>query len=183
MEMRYGIEGHRAVVLQSIKWLHSLDRRQSKKVLGKAAGARLPRVSFSHSFQEPICVGGRRCEIRHVLSSMLLNMEKRVAISPARSADGATRLNPGVQDSQLKSKAYRRYAAGVERALGLFDSALQEWADYIAFLGRLQKALQAQPNDISVIPDKRTVARRLAQCLNPSLPSGVHQKTLELYDS
>jgi hypothetical protein len=182
MEMRYGIEGHRAVVLQSIKWLHSLDRRQSKKVLGKAAGARLPRVSFSHSFQEPICVGGRRCEIRHVLSSMLLNMEKRVAISPARSADGATRLNPGVQDSQLKSKAYRRYAAGVERALGLFDSALQEWADYIAFLGRLQKALQAQPNDISVIPDKRTVARRLAQCLNPSLPSGVHQKTLELYD-
>ena len=110
------------------------------------------------------------------------NAEKRPAISPARSADGATRRSPGVQDPQLKSKSYRRYAAGVDRALGLFDSALQEWADYIAFLGRLQKALQAQPSDINVIPDKRTVARRLAQCLNPSLPSGVHQKTLELYD-
>jgi hypothetical protein len=110
---------------------------------------------------------------------MLPNAENRPAISPARSADGATRRSP---DPQLKSKSYRRYAAGVDRALGLFDSALQEWADYIAFLGRLQKALQAQPSDINVIPDKRTVARRLAQCLNPSLPSGVHQKTLELYD-
>jgi hypothetical protein len=113
---------------------------------------------------------------------MLLNTEKRVATSPARSPDAATRRTPGLQDPQLKSKAYRRYAAGVERALGLFDSALQEWADYIAFLGRLQKALQAQPGDINLIPDKRTVARRLAQCLNPTLPSGVHQKTLELYD-
>jgi hypothetical protein len=25
------------------------------------------------------------------------------------------------------------------------------------------------------------VAKRLAQCLNPALPSGVHQKTLEVY--
>jgi hypothetical protein len=112
---------------------------------------------------------------------MLLNTEKRAAVSPARSANGATRTAPGPQDHQLNTKAYRRYAAGVERALGLFDSALQEWADYIAFLGRLQKALQAQPSDISVIPDKRTVARRLAQCLNPALPSGVHQKALEVY--
>jgi hypothetical protein len=120
--------------------------------------------------------------IRDVPTSMLPNQEKRPAISPVRSADGATRRNTGVQDPQLKSKSYRRYAAGVDRALGLFDSALQEWADYIAFLGRLQKALQAQPSDINIIPDKRTVARRLAQCLNPSLPSGVHQKTLELYD-
>jgi len=38
-----------------------------------------------------------------------------------------------------KDKSYRRYAAGVERALSLFDTALQEWADYISFLGRLLK--------------------------------------------
>ena len=113
---------------------------------------------------------------------MLPNTEKRLATSPARPADDPTRRTPGVQDPSLKTKPYRRYAAGVERALGLFDSALQEWADYIAFLGRLQKALQAQPSDVNIIPEKRTVAKRLAQCLNPSLPSGVHQKTLELYD-
>jgi DNA polymerase III psi subunit len=33
-----------------------------------------------------------------------------------------------------------------------------------------------------VIPSKSIVARRLAQCLNPSLPSGVHQKALEVYN-
>lgn len=38
-----------------------------------------------------------------------------------------------------KDKVYRRYASGIERALSLFDTALQEWADYISFLGRLHK--------------------------------------------
>jgi hypothetical protein len=38
-----------------------------------------------------------------------------------------------------KDKGFRRYAAGVERALALWDTAQQEWADYISFLGRLLK--------------------------------------------
>ena len=38
-----------------------------------------------------------------------------------------------------KDKNYRRYASSVERALSLFDNALQEWADYISFLSRLLK--------------------------------------------
>ncbi|KAI9834967.1 MAG: hypothetical protein M1819_002690 [Sarea resinae] len=80
-----------------------------------------------------------------------------------------------------KDKSYRRYASGIERALSLFDTALQEWADYISFLGRLLKALQAHPSTVAVVPHKATVAKRLAQCLNPSLPSGVHQKALEVY--
>lgn len=42
-------------------------------------------------------------------------------------------------EALLKDKSFRRYASGVERALSLFDTALQEWADYISFLGRLLK--------------------------------------------
>lgn len=80
-----------------------------------------------------------------------------------------------------KDKNYRRYASAVERALALFDTALQEWADYISFLGRLLKALQTKPTGINDIPHSDIVAKRLAQCLDPTLPSGVHQKTLELY--
>ncbi|KAF2851084.1 hypothetical protein T440DRAFT_517560 [Plenodomus tracheiphilus IPT5] len=80
-----------------------------------------------------------------------------------------------------KDKGFRRYAAGVERALALWDTAQQEWADYISFLGRLLKALQSHPPEIPVIPHSTTVALRLAQCLNPALPSGVHQKALEVY--
>lgn len=38
-----------------------------------------------------------------------------------------------------KDKHYRKYAAAVERALGLFETTLQEWADYISFLNRLLK--------------------------------------------
>ncbi|KAK3355856.1 Dopey, N-terminal-domain-containing protein [Neurospora tetraspora] len=88
----------------------------------------------------------------------------------------------GNDDVAPKDKNYRKYASGVERALSLFDTALQEWADYISFLNRLLKALQARPSTINIIPAKATVAKRLSQCLNPSLPSGVHQKTLEVYN-
>ncbi|KAK2815385.1 Endosome to Golgi transport protein, partial [Arthroderma sp. PD_2] len=80
-----------------------------------------------------------------------------------------------------KDKSYRRYAANVDRALSLFDTALQEWADYISFLSRLLKALQTHPPTLYLVPNKVLVAKRLAQCLNPSLPSGVHQKALEVY--
>ncbi|KAJ4290999.1 hypothetical protein N0V90_010195 [Kalmusia sp. IMI 367209] len=82
---------------------------------------------------------------------------------------------------QKKDKGFRRYAAGVERALALWDTAQQEWADYISFLGRLLKALQSHPTETTVIPHSDAVALRLAQCLNPTLPSGVHQKALEVY--
>ena len=78
-------------------------------------------------------------------------------------------------------KPYKRYASNVERALSSFDSALQEWADYISFLGRLLKALQTKPPNTTTIPFKTIVAKRLSQCVNPRLPAGVHQKTLDVY--
>ncbi|KAF4344763.1 dopey [Fusarium beomiforme] len=88
----------------------------------------------------------------------------------------------GEEDYAIKDKSYRKYAHGVDRALALFETALEEWADYISFLNKLLKALQARPKSINAIPSKATVAKRLSQCLNPSLPSGVHQKALELYN-
>ncbi|KAJ5287397.1 hypothetical protein N7478_003083 [Penicillium angulare] len=102
--------------------------------------------------------------------------------SPASSESSLTRTRlQGKEGSVKKDKSYRRYASSVERALSLFDNALQEWADYISFLSRLLKALQTHPPDQPVVPHKVLVSKRLAQCLNPSLPSGVHQKALEVY--
>ncbi|EKG10565.1 Dopey [Macrophomina phaseolina MS6] len=46
---------------------------------------------------------------------------------------------------------------------------------------RSPKAIQTHPENVPVIPHSTTIATRLAQCLNPSLPSGVHQKALEVY--
>ena len=50
-------------------------------------------------------------------------------------------------------RSYRRYASGVERALSLFDTAQQEWADYISFLARLLKVY------ISLGKDSRKLAK------------------------
>lgn len=84
---------------------------------------------------------------------------------------------------QLDSKQ-KKFHANVERALQHFDS-VTEWADYIASLGKLLKALQSwSPQFQNVkyyIPFPYQVARRLASSLSPNLPSGVHQKTLEVY--
>jgi hypothetical protein len=48
-------------------------------------------------------------------------------------------------------------------------------------LARLQKALLPPPPNLEYLPHVQGVALRLAQCLNPSLPSGVHQKALDVY--
>lgn len=43
-------------------------------------------------------------------------------------------------DIARKDPKYKRYATNIEKALVLFEMhALQEWADYISFLGRLLK--------------------------------------------
>ncbi|KAM3457386.1 hypothetical protein MY3296_001128 [Beauveria thailandica] len=85
------------------------------------------------------------------------------------------------EEAPAKDKAYRRYASGVEKALSLFETALEEWADYISFLNRVLKALQARPPSNTTIPAKALLSKRLSQCLNPTLPSGVHQKAIEVY--
>ena len=42
------------------------------------------------------------------------------------------------------------------------------------------QTLQAYPQ-FQIIPHRLTVAKRLAQCLNPALPTGVHQRALDVY--
>lgn len=44
-----------------------------------------------------------------------------------------------IEDAPAKDKSYRKYAQGVDKALVLFETALEEWADYISFLNRLLK--------------------------------------------
>ena len=60
-------------------------------------------------------------------------------------------LSSAVEEPPIKDKAYRRYATGIDRALGLFETNLQEWADYISFLNRLLRVWEHEP----AIRDKR----------------------------
>ncbi|KAK9369940.1 Dopey, N-terminal-domain-containing protein [Lipomyces kononenkoae] len=77
-----------------------------------------------------------------------------------------------------KDPKYKRYAANIDKALVLFER-VEDWADYISFLGKLLRALQS--HTAQQIPYSSIIANRLAQSLHPNLPSGVHQKALELY--
>lgn len=95
-------------------------------------------------------------------------------------------LKPLTIDSnskQLDSKQ-KKFNVNVLRALEHFDS-VTEWADYIASLGKLLKALQSwSPQFQNVryyVPSPYQVSRRLTSSLSPNLPAGVHQKTLEVY--
>ncbi|XP_051840799.1 protein dopey-2 [Antechinus flavipes] len=75
---------------------------------------------------------------------------------------------------------YRNYSSVIEKALRNFESS-SEWADLISSLGRLNKALQSNLT-YSLLPRRLIISKRLAQCLHPALPSGVHLKALETYE-
>lgn len=95
---------------------------------------------------------------------------------------GRQRARRGMMTSKPASKD-KRYHQQVEKVLVLFD-AIEEWADYISFLSKLQKLLQlgelASP--AASLPHTSQIAHRLALCLSAPLPNGVHQKALSLYE-
>lgn len=98
--------------------------------------------------------------------------------SAARRAEKAWAIQ---SEKTLQSDAkFKKYTIAVEKCLATFDS-VSEWADFISFLARLLKTLQTS-TQFNAIPRKLIVAKRLSQCLNPALPSGVHQRALEVYE-
>ncbi|XP_023596146.1 protein dopey-1 isoform X3 [Trichechus manatus latirostris] len=80
----------------------------------------------------------------------------------------------------LSDSKYRNYVAAIDKALKNFEYS-SEWADLISALGKLNKVLQNNAK-YQVVPKKLTVGKRLAQCLHPALPGGVHRKALETYE-
>ncbi|XP_008057256.1 protein dopey-2 [Carlito syrichta] len=80
----------------------------------------------------------------------------------------------------LNDYRYKNYSSGIEKALRNFESS-SEWADLISSLGKLNKALQSNLK-YSLLPRRLLISKRLAQCLHPALPSGVHLKALETYE-
>ncbi|QBM91065.1 Dopey, N-terminal [Metschnikowia aff. pulcherrima] len=105
------------------------------------------------------------------------------------SGSGFLRALPGfgglVPNTPEMSARDKRVQAQVEKTLASFD-ALEEWADYIAFLARLKKSLAVpaeSPHSVLWIPLSEQVLAKLALCLLPMLPNGVHRKLLELYEA
>lgn len=76
-----------------------------------------------------------------------------------------------------------KWKSAIDRALGTWESVV-EWADYISFLSRVQKAVKnkfhCEGADLPLAPQ---ISEMLARCLEPTLPAGVHQTCLDVYDS
>jgi hypothetical protein len=115
------------------------------------------------------------------------------------STPAPTSHNPAQQLLLASDPKYRKHQANVERVLSSFEN-VNDWADIITFLSRLLKVRRScsavtapsdtfspplqvlqTPPTYPVIPHTLTVAKRLAQCLNPALPTGVHQRALDVY--
>ncbi|KAF9245665.1 Dopey, N-terminal-domain-containing protein [Melanogaster broomeanus] len=109
----------------------------------------------------------------------------------AREADGKSDRTGSAQTSTKAGERaaaqqpfssdpkYKKYTQQVEKCLNAFDN-VHEWADCIAFLKQLLKTFQSYLQ-FKEIPHKLIVSKRLSQCLNPALPTGVHQRALDVY--
>ncbi|KAH9982294.1 Dopey, N-terminal-domain-containing protein [Lactifluus volemus] len=97
----------------------------------------------------------------------------------AKSLSGTVLERALAQQTYASDPKYKKYTQQVDRCLSTFDN-VHEWADFIAFLKQLLKTLQAYMQ-FKEIPRKVVVAKRLSQCLNPALPTGVHQRALDVY--
>ena len=83
----------------------------------------------------------------------------------------------------VNNPKYKSFCEQLEGALLAFERA-REWADLIRYLQGVKKVLEASRyNSFPLIPASLTVtfSKRLAQCLNPGLPDGVHLNTLAVY--
>ncbi|CDR95652.1 dopey, N-terminal domain containing protein, putative [Babesia bigemina] len=74
----------------------------------------------------------------------------------------------------------KKLEAEVQYILLQFEKP-KEWADLMNCLIRLHRSIRQSM--ICEIPQKETICKRLAQCLNPQLPSGIHARALEVYGS
>lgn len=71
------------------------------------------------------------------------------------------------------------FSSELDLCLVSFDKA-REWADLITYLQRIIKICCKYPS--LPITEKDLISKRLAQCINSALPSGVHLKAVEVYE-
>ncbi|WVR03946.1 hypothetical protein IAU60_000945 [Kwoniella sp. DSM 27419] len=115
-----------------------------------------------------------------VASQASLGQEDNASTSGRSTPELRRRAGKAASSHLASDIKYKKFAQQVDKSLQAFES-VNEWADFISFLSRLLKTLQTPSPPYPEIPRKLVVSKRLAQCLNPALPSGVHQRALDVY--
>jgi hypothetical protein len=115
-----------------------------------------------------------------IVSVSLQTMSVSQDVASNSSNNGApTTLDTAELDKiKVYGPKYRAFRDDVLAGLRDFER-VKEWPDLIKALQRLARTLEKH-SQFPTIPHKLLFAKRLAQCLNVALPSGVHHKALEL---
>ncbi|WVW80007.1 hypothetical protein I302_101980 [Kwoniella bestiolae CBS 10118] len=139
-----------------------------------------PRRRGSHGRLTKLIAPGRSRSTSNA-SQISINQEDSGGSSGRTTPEVRRRAGKAATTSLLATDAkYKKFAQLVDKSLQAFES-VNEWADFISFLSRLLKTLHSPSPPYPEIPRKLIVSKRLAQCLNPALPAGVHQRALDVY--
>ena len=107
----------------------------------------------------------------------VVDVTKTIGSSASDSVFGAS-AGLNTSDPRVAAKI-SAFSSELELCLVSFDKA-REWADLITYLQRIIKICGKYPS--LPITEKDLISKRLAQCINSALPSGVHLKAVEVYE-
>ena len=81
-----------------------------------------------------------------------------------------------------KEKSFEKFDNKLTSKLKAASTA-KGWSDLLPIIGEIYAFLKANNDyDFNKISDKLLLGKRLAQCLNPECPGGLHEITIEVYE-
>ena len=81
-----------------------------------------------------------------------------------------------------ENKEFKKFDKKICEILNSLSGAAS-WSDLLPFTKEIIKLLEKKKNEFNfdLFTDKTTLSKRLAQCLNPECPAGVHELVLNIY--
>ena len=82
-----------------------------------------------------------------------------------------------------ETKEFKKFEKTLSNILNSSAGAAS-WSDLLSFTKEIYKQLDDKKDKINfgLLSDKNSLSKRLAQCLNPECPSGVHEVVISIYD-
>ena len=80
-------------------------------------------------------------------------------------------------------KEFKNFDKEISNILSTSKGA-SNWTDLLTFTKKIHELLSKKENDFNfnLITDKVILSKRLAQCLHPECPKGVHKVVIDIYD-
>ena len=81
-------------------------------------------------------------------------------------------------------KDFKKFEKSLNNILSS-SSGAASWSDLLPFTKEVRQLIEKKKEEINfaLISEKNTLSKRLAQCLNPECPGGVHEVVLNIYST